>query len=190
MYRQMESAKNTGWISAVAEPNLSQRRESVNIQAPMRESTDSPAAEQPQGGNNMPVHTPAPRPMQTMPPPPATSQPEVAGNISAPVPVPMPARPTPTPPAASQPEAGNNMPTPAPIPMPTRPTPLPTPPTQEAQPSIPNTEGCGFCVTLAMSYVPMQQWRKLYEPEDSFGRGTIFEELDLPFMGKGNCRRD
>jgi len=58
------------------------------------------------------------------------------------------------------------------------PTPMPTPP---------NSEECGFCVTLAMAYVPMQQWRMLYEPEDGFSRGTIFEELDLPFLGKGDC---
>lgn len=36
---------------------------------------------------------------------------------------------------------------------------------------------------LAMAYVPMQKWRELYEPEMGFSRGTIFKELDLPFLG-------
>lgn len=36
---------------------------------------------------------------------------------------------------------------------------------------------------LAMSYVPMQKWRKVYEPDVALSRGTIFEELDLPFKG-------
>ena len=39
---------------------------------------------------------------------------------------------------------------------------------------------------LAMAYVPMQRWRALYAPEDGFSRGTIFQELDLPFLGR--CR--
>ena len=38
---------------------------------------------------------------------------------------------------------------------------------------------------IAMAYVPMQQWRKIYSNEVALDRGTIFEELDLPFMGRG-----
>jgi len=41
-----------------------------------------------------------------------------------------------------------------------------------------------------MAYIPMQEWKMLYEPEEGFPRGTIFEELDLPFTGKGDCRYD
>ncbi len=37
---------------------------------------------------------------------------------------------------------------------------------------------------LAMSYVPIQVWQKLYTPEDGLTRGTIFEQLDLPFIGE------
>ena len=37
---------------------------------------------------------------------------------------------------------------------------------------------------LAMAYVPMQKWRKLYEPEVALERGTLFQELDLPFIGE------
>lgn len=44
-------------------------------------------------------------------------------------------------------------------------------------------------VSLAMAYVPWQTWRDIYDAEKGFHRGTIFEELDLPFMGKGGSRR-
>ena len=55
-------------------------------------------------------------------------------------------------------------------------------------PTLPNPGECGFCLTLAMGYVPSQEWRMIYTPEDGFSRGTIFEELDMPFVGKGDCR--
>lgn len=42
---------------------------------------------------------------------------------------------------------------------------------------------------LAMAYVPWQNWRKIYEPEKAFHRGTIFEELDKPFLGRGGCNQ-
>lgn len=42
---------------------------------------------------------------------------------------------------------------------------------------------------LAMAYVPWQNWRKIYEPEKAFCRGTIFEELDMPFQGRGGCNQ-
>ncbi len=42
---------------------------------------------------------------------------------------------------------------------------------------------------IAMAYVPMQQAPVLYENlEDAFHRGTIFPELDKPFMGKRGRR--
>lgn len=44
------------------------------------------------------------------------------------------------------------------------------------------------CQELAMAYVKMQKWQELYETEHGFTCGTIFTELDLPFMGKGACR--
>ena len=37
---------------------------------------------------------------------------------------------------------------------------------------------------LAMSYLPMQKWENLYDPEVGLSRGTIFCCLDLPFTGK------
>lgn len=47
---------------------------------------------------------------------------------------------------------------------------------------------------LAMVYVPLQSFDKVYDLEKAFDAGTLFEELDLPFMGesvynsgKGGC---
>lgn len=40
---------------------------------------------------------------------------------------------------------------------------------------------------LAMSYVPIQKWSEPSPMEEGFRRGTIFRELDLPFM-MGRCR--
>ena len=34
---------------------------------------------------------------------------------------------------------------------------------------------------LAMSYVPMQKFKNLYDTEKALCRGTLFEDLDLPF---------
>ena len=39
-------------------------------------------------------------------------------------------------------------------------------------------------LSLAMAYVPVQRFGSLYEPETGFERGTIYKQLDLPFLGK------
>jgi hypothetical protein len=44
-------------------------------------------------------------------------------------------------------------------------------------------------MVLAMAYVKRQRWGELYEPEAGLSRGTVFQELDLPFMGEGACPR-
>ena len=51
------------------------------------------------------------------------------------------------------------------------------------------TCGCGQqCeLPLAMTYMPMQTWRQIYEPCDAMKAGTIFAELDLPFYGEGGA---
>lgn len=45
---------------------------------------------------------------------------------------------------------------------------------------------------LASVFAPLQCWRNLYDAETGLSRGTIFKELDLPFLcGErkgGNCR--
>ena len=40
---------------------------------------------------------------------------------------------------------------------------------------------------LAMAYVPWQRWTNLYELNTALLHGTIFPELDLPFMAKGGA---
>lgn len=42
---------------------------------------------------------------------------------------------------------------------------------------------------IAMAYVPWQRWQDLYEPCKALEHGTIFKELDKPFLGKGGSRR-
>ena len=44
-------------------------------------------------------------------------------------------------------------------------------------------------MVLAMSYVPWQTWRNIYDAEKGLSCGTIFQELDLPFHGKGGVLR-
>ena len=46
--------------------------------------------------------------------------------------------------------------------------------------------GCGNGYNnlyLAISTVPMQEWRKNYSPEKALLAGTMFAELHLPFSG-------
>lgn len=40
---------------------------------------------------------------------------------------------------------------------------------------------------IAMAYVPWQQWRDLHDLCYGFQCGTIFQELEKPFQGKGGC---
>lgn len=41
----------------------------------------------------------------------------------------------------------------------------------------------------AMAYVPWQNWKDVYDPCKALEAGTIFAELDKPFLGKGGMRR-
>ena len=61
--------------------------------------------------------------------------------------------------------------------------------------TIRNQNGCmngeGGCavftnqpISLAMAYVAMQQWQDLYDPDLALERGTIFSQLDMPFLGR------
>ena len=40
---------------------------------------------------------------------------------------------------------------------------------------------------LAMAYVPFQKFNNLYEVDAAFAAGTLFKELDKPFIGR--CRK-
>ncbi len=46
--------------------------------------------------------------------------------------------------------------------------------------------GCPMCLDdlpLGMAYVPFQKFRKTYDADVALTRGTMFEELDKPFLG-------
>jgi hypothetical protein len=40
-----------------------------------------------------------------------------------------------------------------------------------------------------MGYVPWQQFSRAYEPQKALKTGTIFPELDKPFLGAGGRMR-
>lgn len=50
-----------------------------------------------------------------------------------------------------------------------------------------NDKECLDSLPLAMSYVPIQKFKSLYEPEVALCRGTLFAELDKPFLG---CKKN
>ncbi|MCI9020553.1 MAG: spore coat associated protein CotJA [Eubacterium sp.] len=54
------------------------------------------------------------------------------------------------------------------------------------------SSGCPNAVSctchLAISTVPWQQLASTYEPEQAFRTGTIFPELDKPFLGRSVMR--
>lgn len=39
---------------------------------------------------------------------------------------------------------------------------------------------------IGMCYVPWQKWGNIYDPYKALCRGTVFADLDKPFLG-GNC---
>lgn len=46
-----------------------------------------------------------------------------------------------------------------------------------------------FGMPLAIAYVPWQHWNQTYQLDKALKVGTIFPELDKPFLGKrGACR--
>lgn len=61
------------------------------------------------------------------------------------------------------------------------------------QPAMPSALGAPMrddplsCMPIAMAYVPWQKWKQTYSLEQGLNRGTIFPELDLPFV-MGRCR--
>lgn len=42
---------------------------------------------------------------------------------------------------------------------------------------------------VAMCYVPLQKITAVYEPELAWRRGTLFPDLDKPFLDGGNIER-
>lgn len=43
--------------------------------------------------------------------------------------------------------------------------------------------GGGHGQALAMAYVPVQEWGDLYAEELALQKGTLFADLDKPFLG-------
>lgn len=43
-------------------------------------------------------------------------------------------------------------------------------------------------MAIAMAYVPWQVWRNLYDMDKALKVGTVFEDLDKPFLGR-RCGR-
>ena len=41
---------------------------------------------------------------------------------------------------------------------------------------------------LAMAYVPMQKYGRVFSEEDGFAAGTLFPNLDKPFTGRVNTK--
>ncbi|MCR5736979.1 MAG: spore coat associated protein CotJA [Eubacterium sp.] len=39
-------------------------------------------------------------------------------------------------------------------------------------------------MTIGMGYVPWQKWQNIYDMDEAIKRGTIFEELDKPYLGR------
>ena len=45
------------------------------------------------------------------------------------------------------------------------------------------------CMPPAMSYTPFQIMSNIYQPQKGLVRGTIFPELDKPWLAGGACAR-
>lgn len=43
---------------------------------------------------------------------------------------------------------------------------------------------CVDLLPLAMAYVPQQSWQDIYSADVAFERGTIFSQLDKPFLAR------
>ncbi|MBQ3077337.1 MAG: spore coat associated protein CotJA [Clostridia bacterium] len=53
-----------------------------------------------------------------------------------------------------------------------------------------NARVCLADVALAMVYSPEQTWNATYEPALALERGTLFPELDKPWLGEEGCADD
>jgi hypothetical protein len=53
----------------------------------------------------------------------------------------------------------------------------------EDESCAPNRPPLPAVTVVAMAYIPFQQFNTVYEPEQGFEMGTIFPELNKPFLG-------
>ncbi len=51
-----------------------------------------------------------------------------------------------------------------------------------------NYDSCLEQFPLAMAYVPFQRFGRPYDLPKGFQCGTIFPELNKPFLGSGGCK--
>lgn len=49
-------------------------------------------------------------------------------------------------------------------------------------------ESCIDKFPVGMTYVPWQNWNQIYEFDKALHSGTLFPELDKPFIGRRACR--
>ncbi|MGN1014590.1 MAG: spore coat associated protein CotJA [Butyricicoccus sp.] len=45
-------------------------------------------------------------------------------------------------------------------------------------------------LSLAMAFVPSQYWQNIYDQNVALARGTIFADLDKPFIGEEAVQHD
>ena len=43
-------------------------------------------------------------------------------------------------------------------------------------------------MVVAMAYVPVQEWGDIYSEEVALSNGTLFPDLDKPFLGRKQVR--
>ncbi|HEX2938090.1 MAG TPA: spore coat associated protein CotJA [Ruminiclostridium sp.] len=55
----------------------------------------------------------------------------------------------------------------------------------EDESCAPNRPPLPAVTVVAMAYIPFQQFNTVYAPEKGYEMGTIFPELDKPFLGGG-----
>ena len=83
----------------------------------------------------------------------------------------------------AQPPSSQMMPS---TPMPSQRMPSAPMPSSQMSPSrIKDMCDCIDSLPLAMAYVPVQKWGKTYEPDVALARGTLFPDLDKPFLATG-----
>ena len=59
----------------------------------------------------------------------------------------------------------------------------PTPRAADTQMGCGGADNCLNNRSLASVYAPAQQWRELYDDETALKKGTLFKDLEFPFLG-------
>lgn len=59
--------------------------------------------------------------------------------------------------------------------------------TMPATPEMPFLPECIDSFPVGMTYVPWQRWQNIYNTEEALMIGTIFQDLDYPWLVGGGC---